>query len=112
MQYDDKNIFAQILRKELSAEVEYENENALVIKDKYPDAPIHKLVLCKGEYKDFREFCNKANTKEKLDFLDAIQNELNKFEGGAKIIINIEKDGGQVVFHLHAHILGGLKKLD
>lgn len=109
--YDDSNVFAQVLRKELEAEIQFENENAIVIKDKYPNAPIHNLVLCKGSYEDFRVFCNKASMQEKLDFLDAICHELNRIEGGARVQMNIGEDGGQVIFHLHAHVSGN-KQVD
>ncbi len=108
--YDKENIFAKILRKELEAEHVRETEHSFVIKDKYPDAPIHNLVLCKGEYIDMRDFLNNASAAEKLDFLEAIKQELNSFEGGARVIMNVEKTGGQVIFHLHAHILGFDKK--
>lgn len=107
--YDKSNIFAQILREELPAEKTFENDYAVVIKDKYPDAPLHHLVLCKGEYVDLRDFLQHASVEEKLTFLDAIQHELEQFDGGAKVGFNIEKDGGQVIFHLHAHVMGRFK---
>ena len=108
--YDNSNIFAKILRGDLPADVEYENEHALVIKDKYPDAPVHNLVLPKGAYTDLRDFCANASNEEKLGFFDAIKQQLDQFEGGAKVLVNIGADGGQVVFHLHAHILGKITK--
>jgi len=104
--YDKENIFARILRKELPADYVRETEHSIVIKDKYPDAPIHNLVVCKGEYVDMRDFLNKASDAEKLDFLEAMKLELNSFSGGARVIMNIEKTGGQVIFHLHAHVMG------
>ena len=107
--YDKSNIFAQILREEATAEKTFENEHAVVIKDIYPDAPLHNLVLCRGEYIDLRDFLRNASKEEKLAFLDAIQHELEQFEGGAKVGFNIEKDGGQVIFHLHAHVMGKFK---
>jgi len=108
--YDNSNIFAKILRKELESEFVSENEHCVVIKDKYPDAPIHNLVLPRGDYVDFRDFCSRASEVEKVAFVDAIGQELNKIDGGAKVLMNIGKDGGQFVFHLHAHVLGGFPK--
>jgi histidine triad (HIT) family protein len=105
--YDENNIFARILKKTAEASIEHENNSAIVIKDKYPDMPIHNLVLSKNAYIDLRDFLNKATNQEKLDFLDAIKQQLNQFEGGAKVLFNIEESAGQVIFHLHAHILGG-----
>jgi len=108
--YDKENIFAKIIKKELDADIISESENTITIKDKYPDAPMHNLVMPKGEYTDLREFLNSASDVEKLDFLNSINHEINKIKGGAKVLINIEKDGGQCVFHLHAHVLGGFSK--
>lgn len=105
-EYDNNNIFAKILRKELDADYTHENDNMICIKDKFPDAPIHNLVIPRGDYIDFRDFLKNASDIEKLDFLDAIEHELNQFEGGARVQLNIEKDGGQVIFHMHAHVMG------
>ena len=104
--YDKENIFAKILRKEIDSEQVCETKHCVVIKDKYPDAPIHNLVLCKGEYIDMRDFLNNASNEQKLDFLEAIGRVLNSFVGGARVLINVEAGGGQVIFHLHAHVLG------
>lgn len=105
-EYDSQNIFAKILKGELAADIMHENDNMLCIKDKYPDAPIHNLVLTKGPYIDLRDFLKNATDIEKLDFLAAIEQQLNQFTGGARVQINIEPGGGQVVFHLHAHVMG------
>ena len=104
--YNEENVFAKILKGEMEASITHENDNMLCIKDKFPDAPIHNLVLPKNAYIDFRDFLKNASESEKLDFLSAIEHELNQFEGGAKVLINVEAGGGQVVFHLHAHVMG------
>ena len=104
--YDNDNIFAKILKKEMPCDITHESDTMLCIKDKYPDAPIHNLVIPKHAYIDFRDFLKNATEAEKLDFLDAVEHELNQFEGGARVQLNIEADGGQVVFHMHAHVMG------
>lgn len=108
--YKDTNIFAKILRKELEADYVAQNEHCVVIKDKYPDAEIHNLVLPRGAYIDMRDFCKNASVDEKLSFLDMIGQQLDAIDGGAKVLMNVGKDGGQCVFHLHAHVLGFPKK--
>lgn len=112
MAYDRTNVFSRILKGELPAEKLYENAHAIVIKDKFPDAPVHNLVICRGEYSDLREFCSMATDEEKLAFFDALNSELQANEGGMKVLFNIGHDGGQVVFHLHAHVLAGDGLLD
>jgi diadenosine tetraphosphate (Ap4A) HIT family hydrolase len=108
MLYDRNNVFYRILMQQLPADILEKNKHVLIIKDKHPDAPIHNLVIPQGEYCDLRAFTN-ASDEEKLAFLNAILDQVNQIpeEDGAKVLINVGKAGGQEVFHLHAHILGG-----
>ena len=54
--YDKNNIFAKIIRKEAKAEVVYEDEHVLCIKDIFPKAPIHVLIVPKAEFTDIFDF--------------------------------------------------------
>ncbi len=56
MKYDKNNIFARILRKEIPATIVYEDEYTLAFHDLYPQAPIHLLVIPKGEFVSFFDF--------------------------------------------------------
>ena len=96
------NIFQQIIENKI--DFVYENEYAVVIKDKFPQAKFHNLVLCKGNYAHLKEFLEKANNKEKLCFFEAIQSQLNHVSH-AKVLFNIGAESGQEIFHLHAHII-------
>lgn len=66
--YDDGNIFAQILRGELLCEKVYENEGVLAFYDKYPDAPVHILVVPKSQYISYDDFILKASAEEIVSF--------------------------------------------
>lgn len=59
--YDGNNIFAQILRGELPCEKVHENERVLAFYDKYPDAPVHILVVPKSQYTSYDDFILKAS---------------------------------------------------
>ena len=84
----------------------------IVIKNLYPRAKIHLLILPKGEYESFTTFSQKASDKEKLDLYEAINEiikEYNLNENGYRLVANTGNYGGQSIEHFHIHILGGEK---
>lgn len=70
--YDSNNIFAKILRGELPCEKVYEDEDVLAFYDKYPDAPVHILVVPKNQYISYDDFILKASAEEIVWFLSLI----------------------------------------
>ncbi len=108
--YDNDNIFAKILRKEIPCDIIFENNHVIAFKDLHPKAPIHLLALPKGAYVDMSDFTNNASTEEIAALFRAV-GELAKTYGindsGYRIISNCGIDGGQEIPHLHIHILGG-----
>ena len=110
--YDDKNIFAKILRKEIPYDPIYEDDKVLFIHDLYPEAKIHILGIPKIPVIDFSDFMIKSNREEAHHFFCKIQDLVNEFginESGFKIIMNSGDQGGQEIPHFHVHILGGEK---
>ena len=67
MNYDQNNIFAKIIRKELPAQIVDENKNALAFKDISPRAPIHILIIPKGQYLNLYNFISIAKHEEIID---------------------------------------------
>ena len=110
MEYDKNNIFARILRKELPADIVYEDDYALAFHDIAPKAPIHILVIPKNEYVSFFDFSEKATPAETVGFTKAIHNvivSLNLKDKGFWILSSHGAEGGQVIFHYHVHIFSG-----
>lgn len=110
MHYDKNNIFARILRKEIPADVVYEDDYALAFKDINPKAPIHILVIPKGEFISFLDFSEKASPDFIVGFTKAIYAVIESFnlgEKGFRILSNFGQHGGQEVPHYHVHIFGG-----
>ena len=110
MAYDDQNIFAKILRGEIPCDKVYENDYALAFRDIAPQAPVHTLVIPKGEYVSFDDFSANATDVEIAEYIRAI-GKVARMEGvtesGYRILSNIGDEGGQEVLHLHVHIFGG-----
>jgi len=111
--YDSDNIFAKILRGEMDCEKIYEDDDVLAFKDKFPDAPVHVLVVPKGEYVSFDDFSAKAGAEVIGKFFEKVakiaRDELGLMENGYRIVSNIGDHGCQFVPHFHVHILGGAK---
>lgn len=108
--YDKNNVFAKILRGEIPCTKLFEDGFALAFEDIAPQAPVHVLVIPKGEYMSFDDFARKASPETIQGFFMAVQKvakQLKLPDGGYRIITNHGKNGGQEVFHFHVHILGG-----
>lgn len=110
MNYDKNNIFAKILRKEIPASVVYENDHVLAFHDINPKAPVHILVIPKGEYVSFYDFAENASAKEMEELNKAIHKiitDLDLQKHGFRVLSNHGVNGGQEVPHYHVHIFGG-----
>jgi len=112
MSYDSENIFAKILRDELPKSTVYEDEEILAFEDIAPQAPIHILVIPKGNYKSFNDFSKNAPIEVVGRFFNRvglIARDLGLSKNGYRLITNIGYEGGQEVPHFHMHICGGKK---
>lgn len=110
MAYDKNNIFARILRKELPASVVYEDECTLAFHDISAKAPVHILVIPKGEFISFFDFAEKATPELMVNFNKTILKIIQMFDlkkEGFRILSNHGTHGGQEVPHYHVHIFGG-----
>ncbi len=104
------NIFARILRGEVPCKKVFENEHALAFEDVAPAAPVHVLVVPKGDFISFNDFAQKATAMQMKGFWAAVQATAEKCglpEGGYRLITNHGADASQSVHHFHVHILGG-----
>ena len=108
--YDRNNIFARILRGELPCKKVYEDAFALAFHDIHPLAPVHVLVIPKGEYVSQADFCAQAPA-ELVTASGARWPRSRRSSGlepeGYRIVANHGPNGGQLVFHFHVHIFGG-----
>ena len=102
-------IFSKIINKEIHADILFENDKILAFRDISPQAPVHFLVIPK---KDIRTL-NDINEEDKslIGELFIVAKEIAKKEGisekGYRTIFNCNEHGGQTVYHIHLHVLGG-----
>lgn len=110
MTYNKDNVFAKILRGEIPCKAVYEDEFALAFPDITPSAPVHILVVPKGEYSSFDDFAQNASPEFMAGFFAAVQKTAEKLgvrESGYRLITNHGAEASQSVQHFHIHILGG-----
>jgi len=113
MSYDDNNIFAKILRGEITCNKIYEDEFVLAFHDINPQKKIHALVIPKGKYIDLDDFSLNATSDEMVGLLKGINIVAKKLGistevgKGYRALANISDHGGQEVPHLHFHLFGG-----
>ncbi len=102
-------IFKKIIDREIPADIVYEDEDVLAFKDIAPQAPVHILIIPKKEIPTVNDVQPEdAPTLGKL-FLAAkqIAQEQGIAQSGYRLIMNVGQDGGQEVYHMHLHLVGG-----
>ena len=107
----EDNIFLKIIRKEIPADIVYEDEEVLAFHDIHPIAPVHILIIPKKPIRSIASLEDEDAGIVGEMFLVArnIAQDLNISEKGYKLLIRVGKDGGQEVPHLHLHLLGGTR---
>ncbi len=105
-------IFCKIVNSETDTDFLFENENLAVFRDIKPHAPVHILIVPKKHIRSINDLTEEDSPV--VSELITTAREMAKKEGisesGYKLLFNVEKGGGQVIFHLHLHLLGGWKK--
>ena len=102
-------IFCKIVAGEIPSTCVFEDEVCIAFNDLHPQAPTHILIIPR----DHVDSLDEARTKDKetlghlLLTAAEIAREKGIAENGYRVVVNTNSDGGQTVFHLHVHLLGG-----
>jgi len=102
-------LFCKIIAGEIPCDKVYEDDDVFAFKDIHPKAPTHVLVIPKEHIPTLADVENPALLGTLMSKVNHIANDVLNLEAGYRIVINVREGGGQEVFHLHAHILGGKK---
>ena len=104
-------IFSKIINKEIPADIIYEDDELLAFNDISPQAPIHILIIPKKEIKTLNhlELEDQAIAGKMLLLAKDLAKKYEIDQTGYRTIFNCNEDGGQTVFHIHLHLLGGRK---
>ena len=101
-------MFSRIIAREIPAEIVFESDSVIAIRDIAPKAPVHLLVIPKTEqYRTVAELA--AGDPALLAELVRVAQQLADEQAGGefRLIFNTGERAGQTVFHVHAHVLGG-----
>ncbi len=108
--YDRENVFARILRGEIPSHRVYEDDEFVAFRDIAPAAPVHVIVIPRGEPATSPAGVTEADAGM-LGRLVLVATRIAAQEGlagrGYRLVMNSGEEGGQTVPHLHLHILGG-----
>ena len=104
---EENCLFCRIAAGELPAERVYEDGEILVFKDIHPQAPLHCLVIPKRHIATLDEFSPQDDALIGRLLLTAKRIAAEHGLKGYRVAMNVGREGGQVVFHVHLHVLGG-----
>jgi histidine triad (HIT) family protein len=104
-----ETVFSKIIRRQIPADIIYEDELCLAFRDINPQAPTHVLIIPREELEGLQAAAPQHQAL--LGHLLLVAARLAAQEGiarnGYRCVINAGPDGGQSVYHLHVHLLGG-----
>lgn len=104
---DPQCLFCKIAAGELPADRLYEDDELLAFRDIAPKAPLHALIIPKVHVATLNELQPDQATLAGRMFLVAKQLASEHDLPGYRVVVNTNREGGQVVFHVHMHVLGG-----
>ena len=104
-----ETIFDKIIRREIPADIVYEDEAVLAFRDLSPQAPVHVLIIPKRPLVNLlnASFDDTLLLGKLMTAAAHVARTLGLEETGFRVVVNVGPDGGQSVYHLHLHLLGG-----
>ena len=96
-----KTIFEKIISREIPANIHHEDDDLIVIDDINPTAPVHLLIIPKKKIETLNDLSDEDTNAKDMAFKLGID------QSGYRTIFNCNKDGGQTVYHIHLHLVGG-----
>jgi len=102
-------IFCQIIQKDLPADFTYTDDRLVVFKDIHPHAPVHLLIVPRKHIRSINDLRpdDHGIVSEMILAGKKAAAEAGIAQSGYKLVFNVERGGGQVIFHLHLHLIGG-----
>ncbi|MBL0700843.1 MAG: histidine triad nucleotide-binding protein [Desulfosarcina sp.] len=102
-------LFCKIINKEIPSDFIYENDRVVVFRDINPQAPVHLLIVPKKHIRSINDIIDEdlGVISEMIMTARDMAKKESVAESGYKLFFNVEKGGGQIIFHLHLHLIGG-----
>jgi histidine triad (HIT) family protein len=103
----DDCVFCRIARGEIPATIVAENATCIAFRDLGPQAPVHALVIPREHVASLNEVKSPALLADVMALAVEVARKDGIAASGYRVVFNTNADGGQTVYHLHAHVLGG-----
>ena len=102
-------LFCDIVEKKIPAKIVFEDDMVVAFRDINPQAPLHLLVIPRKHISTINDLTEEASPVISHMVITArnLAKELGFEESGYRLVLNCNNDGGQTVFHIHLHLLGG-----
>jgi histidine triad (HIT) family protein len=105
-----ETIFSKIIRKEIPAKIVYEDDELLAFEDVNPQAPVHILIIPKRQIPTLNDIQDDSDILLMGKIVKVAKDLAIKMkfaDEGYRLVLNCNEAGGQTVFHIHCHLLGG-----
>ncbi len=103
----DQCLFCRIASGEIPAKVVAEDATCMAFRDVNPQAPVHVLVIPRAHVPSLNEVTSPSLFADVLQMAREVAKQEGIAASGYRVVFNTNADGGQTVFHLHAHLMGG-----
>ena len=103
----DSCIFCRIAKGEIPVTPIYENDEFFAFPDANPQAPVHALVIPRAHHETIMDVADPGLLGRMLEAVKETAKRLNLDDEGFRAVVNCRDNGGQSVYHLHFHVLGG-----
>ena len=103
----DQCLFCRIASGEIPAKLVAESPTCMAFRDVHPQAPVHVLVIPRAHVTSLNEAPSPALMTDLLQMAREVAKSEGIAASGYRVVFNTGTDGGQSVFHLHAHVMGG-----
>ncbi|HWS41269.1 MAG TPA: histidine triad nucleotide-binding protein [Arenimonas sp.] len=103
------SIFEKIIKREIPADIVFEDDNIIAFRDISPQAPVHVLFVPKRKFATLNDVPNSEALLlgNLMLSAQAYAKSIGIAEDGYRVVMNCNRNGGQTVFHIHMHLLGG-----
>ncbi len=106
-------VFCQIIKGKISAEIIYQDDQFIAFKDAHPSADVHFLIIPRRHIKSINSLREKDKEMigQMILVAQKVARKLKVAKNGYKLVFNVGRGGGQVIDHLHLHLLAGKLKV-
>lgn len=108
---DENCIFCQIVNGQKPAKFVHKNEKVVAFHDTNPEAPVHILIVPRKHIRSINDLTDEDRAVVADMFFVArdLAKQTNT-EKGYKLLLNVERGGGQLIWHVHLHLIGGWRR--